>query len=351
MLDDLKYIHQKDSQDAFGIAEKQWQQLLTEYAIPELNFSVKNIVFAGMGGSALWALISTSWPKYTVPFEIWRRYNAPQYIDANTLVVVSSYSGNTEETLSALAAAEQAGAHIVVAASGGKLAEIAAEKRYPFAQLPHLPQPRFGALAGLKSLVTILGQANLIEQDDAERTLHHASEFLQAQVKQWRPDVTTKDNPAKRLALEIAGTTPIIYAGSMLFPAAYKWKISFNENAKNTAFCNEIPEFSHNEFLGWTSHPVDKPYTIIDLRSSLEHPRNQKRMEVTEQMLSGMRPHPHVVQAQGETVLVHILYCIAFGDFVSLYTSLLNGLDPSPVNLIEKVKQSLHAEINKTRLI
>lgn len=341
MLDDLKYIHQKDAQDALGIAAKQWQMLRTEYDFPELEYEVENIVFAGMGGSALWALLSQTWPGYTVPFQVWRRYDAPDYISEKTLLIVSSYSGNTEETISALEAGEKAGAHIVVSAGGGKLVEIAREKGYPLALLPKSSQPRFAALNGLKSLVTILEKAGLVKEPGAEKTLHTTAEFLEKEIANWLPDVPTSKNPAKQLALEVAGTSPVIYGGPLMSPAAYKWKISFNENAKNIAWTDEIPEFSHNEFLGWTSHPVDKPYSVIDLRSTFEHPRVQKRFEVTERLLSGKRPAPHVVQAKGDTVLEHLLYCVAYGDFVSMYVALLNGLNPTPVDLIEKMKKAL----------
>jgi len=341
MLDDLKYIHNKDAEDALGVAAKQWEQLETVYDLPDTDFEVDNIVFAGMGGSALWALLSLTWPGYEVPFEIWRRYDGPAYMSNKTLLIVSSYSGNTEETLSALKAGEKAGAHIVVAASGGKLVEIAHEKGYPVALLPKASQPRFGALNGLKSLVTILEKAGLVSTEGAEKTLHETAQFLKAEISNWLPDVPTANNLAKQLALEIAGTSPVIYAGPKMFPAAYKWKISFNENAKNIAWCNEIPEFSHNEFLGWTSHPVDKPYSVIDLRSTFEHGRVQKRFLVTERLLSGQRPAPHVVDAKGDSPLEHLLYCVAFGDFVSLYTALLNGLNPTPVDLIEKMKKAL----------
>lgn len=341
MLDDLKYIHTKDAEDALGIASKQWQQLETVYDVPEINAVVENIVFAGMGGSALAALLSLTWPSYNLPFEIWRKYDAPAYVSDKTLFIVSSYSGNTEESISALVQAEEKGAVIVVIASGGKLIDIAKEKGFPCVVLPKASQPRFGALNSVKALVTILERAGLVYEEDAEQTLHRAAEFLRTEIMNWTADVPTSNNPAKQLALEIAGTTPVIYAGPKMFPAAYKWKISFNENAKNVAWCNEIPEFSHNEFLGWTSHPVDKPYSVIDLRSGFEHGRVQKRFEVTERLLSGRRPQAHVVEAKGQTVLEQLLYLVAFGDFVSLYTALLNGLNPTPVDLIEKMKHAL----------
>lgn len=341
MLDDLKYIHTKDAEDAIGIAGKQWQQLETDYDLPELNYEIENIVFAGMGGSALCAQLSLTWPSYRVPFEIWRKYDLPAYVSDKTLLIVSSYSGNTEETLSALTAGEKAGAHIVVIASGGKLLEIAQKKGYPIAILPKASQPRFGVLNGLKAIVSILEKAGFVNEEQAQERIKETVEFLKSEISNWLPDVPTSKNSAKKLALEVAGTTPVIYGGPKMFPAAYKWKISFNENAKNIAWCNEIPEFSHNEFLGWTSHPVDKPYSVIDLRSGLENARVQKRFEVTERLLSGKRPHPHIIVPKGETELEQLLYCVVLGDFVTLYTALLNGLDPSPVDLIEKMKKSL----------
>ena len=93
--------------------------------------------------------------------------------------------------------------------------------------------------------------------------------------------------------------------------------------------------------LGWTSHPVDKPYAVVELRSNFEHPRVQKRFEVAEKLLSGRRPAAHVIEAQGSSLLEQLLWTIALGDFVSLYVAILNGLNPTPVDLIEKFKKSL----------
>ena len=340
MLDDLKLIHERDAQDALGIAEKQWQQLEHLFDIPKAEVHILNVVFAGMGGSALGALLSTTWPGYDVPFEICRDYDIPEYVGSGTLFIASSYSGNTEETLSALAQAEAKGALIAVIAGGGKLAEIAKEKGYPLALLPPAAQPRFAALSGLKALVCILEKVGLVPKE-AEDTIHQSSVFLREAVKAWVPTVPTKDNLAKQLALEIIGKSPVVYAGPLLYPAAYKWKISFNENAKNIAWCNQYPEFNHNEFLGWTSHPTDKPYVVIDLRSNQEHERVQKRFEVSDRLLSGKRPAAHVVEAQGKDTLEQLLWTVALGDFVSLYTALLNGLNPTPVELIEKFKKAL----------
>jgi len=133
----------------------------------------------------------------------------------------------------------------------------------------------------------------------------------------------------------------VVYSGPLLSPAGYKWKININENAKQVAWCNQLPEFNHNEFLGWTQQPVQKPYAVIDLRSNLENARIQKRFEVTERLLSGKRPAPIVVQAKGDNILQQLLWTITLGDYISVYLALLNNLDPTPVDLIEKFKNLL----------
>ena len=343
MLDDLKFIYQKDNQDALGIAGRQAAQLTHQFQLDWQPLSeIKNIVFAGMGGSALAGLLSTTWPGHSVPFEVVRGYNVPVYTGAGTLFIASSYSGNTEETLAALEAAKTAGAQIVVLAGGGSLIEQAKENGYPHIVLPKVGQPRFAVLYSLKAYATVLIRAGLLDGQEVNEVFSETADFLEQATSQWASTVPIAQNPAKQLALELAGNSIVIYAGPMLFPAAYKWKISFNENAKNVAWCNAYPEFNHNEFMGWTSHPVEKPYKIVDLRSNLEHERVQKRFEVTERLLSGKRPAPEIVTTQGETRLQQLLWAVAFGDFVSIYVALLNGIDPSPVDLIEIFKEQMN---------
>ena len=342
MLDDLKYIHEHDAQDALGIAEKQWQQLLKEFTpSPVFNSDhVYNVVYAGMGGSALAAEVVCSWPSLVEPFKVTRDYDLPAYVDGDTLVIAASYSGNTEETLSALAEAEAKGAQIAIIAGGGKLTEIAKQKSYPLLTLPKAAQPRYALLYNLKAIIALLKAAGLVSAEvDAE--LQQAAEFLKTAVQPWLPTVPAASNPAKKIALEVIGKSVVVYAGPKLWPAAYKWKINFNENAKQVAWANQYPEFNHNEFLGWTEQPVNKPYAIIDLRSNLEHPRIQKRFEVSERLLSGRRPAPIIVEAQGKTLLEQLLWTMAYGDFVTIYTGLANGLNPAPVELVEKFKKAL----------
>jgi glucose/mannose-6-phosphate isomerase len=342
MLDDLKLIHERDAQDALGVAEKQGQQLLQQYEIdlPSQGDAIKNIVFGGMGGSALGALIAQNWPGFTKPFEISRNYDIPQTLNADTLFFASSYSGNTEETISALNQAAEKQAGIIVITSGGQLADIAKEKGYPLLLLPSGLQPRHAVLYSFKAILVATDALGLTS--GAADKLASKSEFLDRTVSEWIPTVPTKDNWAKQIALDIIGKSVVVYSGPKLWPAAYKWKISFNENAKHIAWANQYPEFNHNEFIGWTKQPVDKPYAVIDLKSNLEHPRVQKRFEVSDRLLSGVRPSPIVIDVHGEDLLEQLLWTIALGDFVSIYTALLSGINPTPVDLIEKFKNSLN---------
>ncbi len=345
MLDDLKYIHQIDVSDSLGFAGKEPTQLLTTFNVA-LDFdlaSIANVTYAAMGGSALAASLSLSWPGFVLPFEIVRGYNQPAYVNNSSLCIISSASGNTEETLSALKDAEAKGAKIVIITGGGKLAEIAKEKNYPLYILPFSPQPRYGVFNNFMALMDIGNQTNIF-RDETKEVCEAASTFLSDKVKNWEAVIPTKDNLAKQIALDSLGKSVVIYAGPAMYPAAYKWKISFNENAKQVAWCDFLPEFNHNEFIGWSSQPVEKPYCVIDLRSDLELPRIQERFKLSQQLLSGRRPDSIVVSAEGSNVLEQLLYLVILGDFSSLYAGIAAGNNPEPVELVEKFKQMLSKE-------
>lgn len=343
MLDDLKYIHQIDTSGALQIAANVANQLRHKFQPLSLGKDVQHVVYAAMGGSALAARLSTSWPKYNVPFEIITDYHLPAYVNEKTLVIAASYSGNTEETISAFNDAIAKNAELVVIASGGKLEQLALQHGVPFIQLPKASQPRFAAFYCFKALIDILESVGFVQTDDMDKELEAAASHLEQSIKGWLVDVPTAQNAAKQLALELSGTSPVIYSGSVLWPAAYKWKISFNENAKNVAWANSYPEFCHNEFIGWASHPVEKPYSIIDLHSSFDNERITKRFEIVDRLLSGKRPAAHNVTAQGTTLLEQLVWTVVFGDFVSLYVGILNGVDPTPVDLVEKLKAELNS--------
>lgn len=341
MLDDLKMIHERDAQDALGVVEKQWQQLGHDFGVDTSGFpDINSIVLAGMGGSAWPAVYLNTWGQPSVPFEIVRDYTIPAYVGKNTLFISSSYSGNTEETLSALSEAENRGAQIVVIAAGGTLAERAQAKGHILYTIPGGIQPRMSSFFFLVAMAQLLEPLGLIPQGKLAE-LQAVGDWLKDQIGSWGPTVPTGQNATKQLALELIGKSVVVYSGPKMFPAANKFKICLNENAKNVAWVNQYPEFNHNEFIGWSSHPVEKPYAVVEIRSNLEHERVQKRFVVSERLLSGKRPSPEVIEPQGETHLQQLLWTSNFCDFVSVYVALLNGINPTPVDLVEKLKAEL----------
>jgi len=345
MLDDVNVLKQRDPSAALEVAAGQFEQ--ARFAVEVLNpdhdgRQITKLVVAGMGGSALAAILAKSWLKreLEIPFEVVRTYDLPEYVDDTTLVIASSYSGNTEETLSTLTQASERGAQVAIVAAGGALIEAAQSKGISHVQLPAHLQPRMAVIYNLRALIAILAHFGIVNFDRFSE-IGETANWLQAETSQWRSDVSTDKNYAKQLALLAVGKTPVFYAGSLFAPVAYKWKISWNENAKNVAFWNEYPEFNHNEFIGWASHPIEKPFVIFDLVSDHEHPRILKRFEVSDRLLSGKRPKANTINMAGQSTISQLLWGSILADFVSIYVAILNNVDPTPVDLVEKLKHEL----------
>jgi glucose/mannose-6-phosphate isomerase len=341
VLDDLKYIAKVDKSDALGFAGKQPEQLKYSFGVklPKAG-EIKNIVFTGMGGSSLVAELVNTWPKLNIPFVISKGYQLPNWVDESTLVIAASYSGNTEETLEALDEAVSKSAQIAVITHGGKLLERAGSEGLTCAKLPECPQPRTGIFYAYRAVVEIFVAAGLLLGSEI-KSLENVVQNLESVCLDWATDRPESQNYAKQLAKLMCGKTPIIYGGPLTYPAAYKWKIDVNENAKNTAWANQYPEFNHNEFLGWSSHPVEKPFAVIDLISSFEKPRILERFKLSDRMLSGKRPKSIEIEAKGDSVLEQLLYLVLLGDFATTYLAVLNNVDPTPVELVEKFKKEL----------
>ena len=346
MLDNQNYLKAHDPDGALEVVSTQWQQLAHEFAPLGLD-QAQQIVFVGMGGSALGALLTQTWPGYQVPFTLIRDYDLPPYVSEHTLVVLASYSGNTEEVISAFHQAKDRKSPMVVITCGGELKRLAQEHEIALVELTQATQPRYATLGLFKALISVIQATTRVDKDTLTSELSQAAEFLKQEITSWLPSVASSTNLAKQLAQATIGRTPVIYAGRLMAPAAYKWKISFNENAKNVAWWGQYPEFNHNEFIGWSSHPVEKPYTVIDLRSKLEHKQVLKRFELSDRLLSGQRPKAQVVEVRGDTVLEQLLWATVLGDFVSIYTAILNGVNPTPVDLVERLKAELNPQAGK----
>lgn len=184
----------------------------------------------------------------------------------------------------------------------------------------------------------MLDDLKYIHQKDTSDALGAAARRLAGTgaVEAWLPEVATTRNPAKQLAQELLGKTIVIYAGPELYPAAETWKEACNVYARQLAWCARIDRES--ELLGWTGQPIDKPYAVVELRSSLDNRRAQDFFAVAERQLSGMRPAPIIVEAQGRTLDEQLQWAAAYGEFVAIYLGLLNGFDPSGAAMLKKIK-------------
>ncbi len=347
ILDNLNQVAQRDTKNALGMAGGEAEQLVQQLDIvnpPDHVPTFRQVVVAGMGGSALAGDMCRDWLDLPVPLQVVKDYTLPNYVSSETLVIACSFSGNTEETLSAFEDARQKGAFVVVAAGGGQLVEAAKKQGLPYVFMPYDgTTPRMFLPTNLRAFLNIFVALGLV-QDSVFDEVAAAAGRLASLKERFGVDVPSSDNLAKQLAWHATGKTSVFYAGGRLRSCAYKWKIAVNESGKNTAWCHEYSEFNHNEFIGWSSHPIEKPFAVFDIRSSFEHPRIGKRFELSNRLLSGLRPKETEIRLEGETMLEQMLYSNILADYTSAYLGILNGVDPAPVPLIEKLKKELAQE-------
>lgn len=347
MIDPQK-IQALDKGNIFDAIGAQPDQLRRNYAdtmrqdiVAEDGVGIANIVLCGMGGSALSANILKNWlyDNLVVPFEIVRGDNIPDYVSPDSLVIISSYSGNTEETLACYREAMGQNARMVVLSAGGELAKLAKQNGQTLLELPAHDQPRLAVFAGLKALACVFEDMRLVATTDLRGQLINTADYLDEIKFAMSPDNDT-DNRAMQIAEKVAGKVALVYGGPSLGSAAYKWKINLNENGKQLAFYNTYPELDHNEFQGWLI-PAEKSLVSIQLESDLDSDHMKKRMAATTQLLGEFGFNPIIVKAEGKTYIDQLLSTILLGDYVSAYVGILNGVDPSPVELVEKLKGEL----------
>lgn len=344
MLDDPNQIKQRDTKNALGMAGEEPKQLVQHLEIhnlPEQIPQFEQIVIAGMGGSALAGDMLRDWLDLPLPFQVVKDYTLPNYVSEKTFVIACSFSGNTEEIISALDDARNKGAHVAIAAGKGTLVEIAETNHLPYVFMPYDGvTPRMFLPTNLRAFLELFVAYGVVDKA-VMLELESAATNLAEVERVWGVSVPFNENTAKQLAWHCAGKTPIFYAGPRFRSAAYKWKIAVNESAKNTSWCAEYSEFNHNEFMGWASHPIEKPFAVFDLKSSFDDPRITRRFEISDRLLSGLRPKAVEINLEGETMLEQFLWSNILADYVSAYLGILNGVDPAPVPLIEKLKSEL----------
>jgi len=305
--------------------------------------NLENVVVAGMGGSAIGGDLVRSYLAGSIefPFQICRHYRLPEFVDENSLVVISSYSGNTEETLSALDDAMKRGAKIACITSGGKVAEIAKAKDFLSVELPKGYPPR--AALGFSFVPLLFLLSKLGFTGDVEKDITELIGGLKSYRDQYAWDIETEKNPAKSLALRLHKKIPIIYAGPELTDAVgTRWKGQICENAKCLAFNNQFAEFNHNELVGWNVIDAYRDKLIvIYLRDNGDHERIQKRMEIVRTIIEKQNVEVVDVYSHGDFPLGRMFSLIQLGDFTSLYLAILNNTDPTPVKVIDFLKGEL----------
>jgi glucose/mannose-6-phosphate isomerase len=351
ILDDIEKIRQADPSNMynriFDLPEQMADALTLaqRWQIDADDFSgIKNIVVVGMGGSAIGGDLARTYltSKMLVPFEICRHYVLPEYVDDETLVIASSYSGNTEETIAAVEDALTRKAMLVAISTGGLLADICELNQIPMATLPEGWQPRAALGYSFIPLVMFLEKIGLAK--DVGKELETVVASLQKFREGYIEDQPAAENPAKNLAHKIHGRIPIIYSGPTLMDAvAVRLKGQFCENGKNLAFCNHFAEFNHNELVGWskTIEPFKDKLLVVILRDAGDHPQIRQRMNIVKEIIQSLDVEVMEVHSKGAVRLERMFSLIQIGDFTSYYLAVLNDVDPTQVEVIEELKSQL----------
>ncbi len=303
---------------------------------------IHNVVVCGMGGSAIGADLVQVVTAQTLtrPLIVHRGYGLPAFVGPHTLFIASSYSGNTEETLSGFAVAGRAGAVTACVTSGGELAVKAATDGAALLIIPPALPPRAALGYSAVMILRCLFEAGLIP--DPAVPLQETAEVLRSMAARLAPEVPTSKNPAKRQAALLFQRLAAVYAPDHLAPAAYRWRCQMAENAKSMAWHHSLPEMNHNEVVGWDNPGAQlRQVAVVFLRDCEEEPRMRQRLDWTREHLSAKCALTLEVRSEGESLLARLFSLMYQGDFVSLYLAFLNQCDPSPVTAIESLKQAL----------
>ncbi len=288
-----------------------------------------NVVICGIGGSALPGSLLLDITDISVPVFIHRDYGLPKIASEKSLIICISFSGNTEETLSAYQEAIDKKYKPVAICTGEKLQEMAVGNNLPVAIVPNdCLQPRFGTGYLVSALIKIL--------DNCGITNNLSQEVLKIAAGL---DAESFEAKGKALAEKLVNKTPIVYSSNQYKSIARIWKIKFNENAKIMAFWNYFPELNHNEMVGLTEK--SKNFYFIILRDNQDDPRVIKRMELTAELIKEAGAEAEFVEMAGATKMEKIFNCLLLGDWVSYYLALAYGQDPAPVAIVEDFKKRL----------
>lgn len=348
VLKDPQAMYNVDSMNMFralwGLPEQcadAWR-LGTQGPLPVAG-AISNVLVTGLGGSAIGGdlLRVYSAGKMAVPVAVNRDYVLPAYVDRSTLVFVVSYSGNTEETLSAYEEARNRGCPIVALTTGGKLKELADRDGVPVITVPGGLAPRAATGYLFIPTLAVLERLGLLSGLEAE--VRELVEHLEEIRENLKPEASLEDNLAKQLARDFYNRIPVIWGGSgTTGVVAQRFKGQINENAKAPAYWNVFPELNHNELVGFEvpKELLEKLYVVI-LKDEEDHPRVKIRMEITRGIVAKAVSGVTEIKSSGQGVLARMYSLIYVGDYASVYLAALYGIDPGPVRIIDYLKAEL----------
>ena len=325
-----------NSAKLYGEAAKLSSKIKVNYPKPD------NIIVAGMGGSAIGGDLLKDWArnKIDIPIEVNREYQLPAYAGKKTLVLITSYSGDTEESLGALLDALKRKCMIFCVSSGGALLENAERLKIPYLRVPAGMPPRAALPYLFVPLLLVAEKMGLVSGVSEELT--EASALLEKISKDNSPTKPAKENLSKTLALGIGQTAPVVYGFGFYRGVAQRFKTQFNENSKIPAKWEVFSELNHNEIVGWEqAGELGKCFSAIFIRDKDEPTEIRSRIEITKEMVSKAGVELFELQVQGKTPLAKMLSTVCIGDFASVYLAVLHGVDPTPVKTINYLKDAL----------
>jgi glucose/mannose-6-phosphate isomerase len=297
-------------------------------------------VICGMGGSAIGGDLAKAalGDRATRPITVVRGYALESWTAPESFVLCASYSGETEETLACFEAAGAAGAQRVVLTTGGTLAELARAEGVPVIGVPAGMQPRAAVIyltIGAMECAALCGAAPALHSE-----IDMTTALLERLVEDWGPGAPDDALP-KRIACELQGRVPVIHGAGATVAVARRWHTQLNENAEAPAFWSELPEANHNEICGWQRGAELGPLAAVFLEDPDQHPRVGRRIELMCEEVERAGAPTTVVPARGESRLERVLAHVLLGDLVSVYLAVLEGIDPTPVEALERLKTSL----------
>ena len=384
ILDEESQIRSIDTDDMLGSTmefashwERVFDKARSEVKDGKLpNFrQIDNVILCGMGGSAIAGDLLRSYLRYrsVIPFEVVRNYRLPGYASPHTLVIISSYSGETEETISAYKEALARNCRIYTISNGSErdvVKRMALENGHGHFDVPQGYAPRAALAFSFVPLLVFFDRWELAPPQD--KAIEETIRVLDQCIADYGRDSPTDANDAKKIAQQLQGKLPIIYAGvDHIAPVAARWQTQINENSKMLAHVNILPEMNHNESLGWpvrkdsigekflvkkprlypSGEPVKPQEDLVDLVSVLylldrppdEHKRTRYRFKVMEPVIQTCGVQIQKIESRGEGLLARMFSLISLGDFVSVYLAVLNEIDPTSVATINYVKEKMAA--------